>query len=150
DLLFRLNVFPIIIPPLRERKSDIIPIAVSLLQKLGRPADGISSEIEEILLSYSWPGNVRELRNALERAVILAGPEKISPDHFKLLGDGQAESPEGSLNSLLDDKSLPEIEKILIGEALKKTGGNKSRAAEILGITRRTLYGRLDKYNIGR
>ncbi|MCD6379296.1 sigma-54-dependent Fis family transcriptional regulator [bacterium] len=148
DLLFRLNVFPITIPPLRERKSDIIPIATSFLRKLGRPSDEISLDIGDLLLNYYWPGNIRELRNVLERAFILAGSEQISTEHFNLLGEKRNEFREDSINSLLGKRSLPEIEKILIENALEKSAGNKSKAAKILGITRRTLYGRLGKYNI--
>jgi DNA-binding NtrC family response regulator len=148
DLLFRLNVFPITMPPLRERKSDIIPIATGFLLQLGRPADEISLDVKELLLSYSWPGNVRELKNVLERARILAGSEQISTIHFNLFGDKKGESHEDLLNSLLGERSLPEIEKILIEKALEKSAGNKSKASKILGITRRTLYGKLDKYKI--
>jgi transcriptional regulator with PAS, ATPase and Fis domain len=148
DLLFRLNVFPITIPPLRKRKPDIIPIATSFLRKLGKSSAGISLDIEKLLLNYSWPGNVRELRNALERAFILAGSEQISSEHFNLLGEKGDDFREDSLSSLLGKRSLPEIEKILIEKALEKSAGNKSKTAEILGITRRTLYGRLEKYNI--
>lgn len=148
DLLYRLNVFPITIPPLRLRKSDIPLLAAHFLEQLGKPAETLSPEIEKMLAGYHWPGNVRELRNVLERAVILAGPEKISGKHIQFSEPQASVSPESHLDSLIGDRSMDEIEAILIRKAIKKTGGNKSKAAELLGITRRVLYGKLDKYGI--
>jgi len=148
DLLYRLNVFPITIPPLRLRKSDIPLLAAHFLEQLGKPAETLSPEIEKMLAGYHWPGNVRELRNVLERAVILAGPEKISGKHIQFSEAQASVSPESHLDSLIGDRSMDEIESILIRKAIKKTGGNKSKAAELLGITRRVLYGKLDKYGI--
>mgnify|MGYP006283955369 CR=1 FL=1 len=148
DLLYRLNVFPITIPPLRLRKSDIPLLAAHFLEQLGKPAETLSPEIEKMLAGYHWPGNVRELRNVLERAVILAGTEKISAKHIQFSEPQASVSPESYLDSLIGDRSMDEIESILIRKAIKKTGGNKSKAAELLGITRRVLYGKLDKYGI--
>jgi len=148
DLLYRLNVFPITIPPLRLRKSDIPLLAAHFLEQLGKPAETLSPEIEKMLAGYHWPGNVRELRNVLERAVILAGPEKVSGKHIQFSEEQASVSPESHLDSLIGDRSMDEIEAILIRKAIRKTGGNKSRAAELLGITRRVLYGKLDKYGI--
>ncbi len=148
DLLYRLNVFPITIPPLRLRKSDIPMLAVHFLEQLGKPVQSLAPEIEKLLAGYHWPGNVRELKNVLERAVILAGPEEISGKHIQFSEPQAALSPESCLDSLIGDRSMDEIEAMLIRKAINKTGGNKSRAAELLGITRRVLYGKLDKYGI--
>jgi len=148
DLFYRLNVFPIRISPLRERKEDILPIAEAFLAGRSASAD-ISSEVAEMLETYSWPGNVRELRNVLERAIILSGGGAIEPAHVLIPGDGK-EAGGDSLSSLIGRKSLEEIESSLIRLALEKAGGNKSRAAELLGITRRTLYSRMDRYGLGR
>jgi DNA-binding NtrC family response regulator len=148
DLLYRLNVFPITIPPLRARKADIPLLARHFLNRLGKPAAELSPGIEKMLAGYHWPGNVRELRNVLERAVILAGAETISEKHIQFMEPAGAASPESYLDSLIGDRSLDQIEELLIRKALGKTGGNKSKAAELLGITRRVLYGKLDKYGI--
>lgn len=145
DLLFRLNVFPIRIPPLRERKEDIIPIAETFLQSWKVPVNLMDSEVIDKLTDYHWPGNVRELRNILERAVILSGRETIMPEHITTRGEHGRSSAEDSLRALVGEKTLPEIEKTMIQLALHKTKGNKSRAAELLGITRRALYGRLER-----
>ena len=147
DLFYRLNVFPVHISPLRDRREDILPIARAFLA--GRsPSDEISEEVLSVLEGYSWPGNVRELRNVLERAVILAGGKPIGPAHILIPGTGP-DAGGGGLSSLIGRKSLEEIEKSLIEMALEKAGGNKSRAAALLGITRRTLYSRMEKHGQG-
>ncbi len=145
DLFYRLNVFPIRIQPLRERREDIIPIAESFLASWNISSNAMDRDVHDKLLSYDWPGNVRELRNILERAVILAGREAIRPEHITIADSRSTGHPEEILRSVVGERTLPEIEKIMIELALERTGGNKSRAAEILGITRRTLYGRLEK-----
>jgi DNA-binding NtrC family response regulator len=145
DLFYRLNVFPIRIQPLRERREDIIPITESFLISWKLSSNTLSREVHEKLMSYDWPGNVRELRNILERAVILAGQDTILPEHITIVDTRSTNLPEDRLRSIVGERTLPEIEKIMIELALERTGGNKSRAAEILGITRRTLYGRLEK-----
>lgn len=144
DLFYRLNVFPIRVLPLRERKEDILPISTAFLA--GRSSSGeISGEVIDMLESYSWPGNVRELRNVLERAIILSGGRTVEREHIMIPGEGPEASGDG-LYALVGKKSLEEIERSLIEIALEKAGGNKSRAAELLGITRRTLYSRMEKY----
>ncbi len=147
DLFYRLNVFPIHISPLRDRKEDILPIAAAFLAGRSSP-EAISAGVLDLLEGYSWPGNVRELRNVLERAVILAGGMPIGPDHILLPGAGP-EAAGDALSSMIGKKSLEEIERSFIELALGKAGGNKSRAAVLLGITRRTLYSRMEKYGIG-
>ncbi len=152
DLFYRLNVFPIRISPLRERKEDILPIAQAFLA--GRVASGeisgeISGDIVEMLKGYSWPGNVRELRNVLERAVILSGGGPIEREYIMIPGE-EPDTGGNGLSALVGRKSLEEIERSLIELALEKAGGNKSRAAGLLGITRRTLYSRMEKYGLGK
>lgn len=155
DLYYRLNVFPIRIPPLRDRKDDIVPLAEHFLgQWSAAPARGgaaasLSDAVISKLRGYSWPGNVRELRNVLERAVILAGAEPIDTRHIMTMSlEAERSSPIERLRPLLGEKSLPDIERMLVELALEEAKGNKSRAAEILGITRRTLYGRLERFGL--
>jgi two-component system response regulator AtoC len=154
DLFYRLNVFPIRIPPLRERKDDIIPIAEHFMNSwTPNPAGAAGQLLQEAVVAklkgYPWPGNVRELRNVLERAVILAGGGPIRPEHIMIMA---LEPGKGSfterLRSLLGEKSLPEIERTLVELALEESAGNKSKAAALLGITRRTLYGRLERFGL--
>jgi len=149
DLYHRVNVFPIHVPPLRERTDDILPIAEHFLaefnQKHRKETGPISEESRVRLMSYAWPGNVRELRNVVERAVILAdGP--IEPEH--LLG---MESPTGAPASHGPAISLHEAKEQagreaalrLIGRVLKQTGGDKKEAARLLGVSLKTLYNHL-------
>jgi DNA-binding NtrC family response regulator len=147
DLFYRLNVFPITIPPLRERKEDIGPIAEAFLSGRGYTGEMGPGTMGK-LGAYGWPGNVRELRNVLERAMILAGDSPLEPGHMMIPDSGPDGPPGGSLAPLVGEKSLEEIERTMIILALERSGGNKSRAAELLGITRRTLYSRMDKYGI--
>jgi len=155
DLFYRLNVFPIRMVPLRERKDDIVPLAEHFLRELRRGPAKIGAEpmldgeTAAKLKTYSWPGNVRELRNVLERAVILAGDGPVAPEHI-MIGSLERDkgSPEERLRSLIGEMPLPEIERTLVMLALEASGGNKSKAAELLGITRRTLYGRLEKFGL--
>lgn len=150
DLFYRLNIFPITVPPLRDRPEDILPLARHFLEtlkpKLGRDFDGYSGDAERALLSYSWPGNIRELRNVVERAMILDRSERIQPGSLIL---DQAGSDFGA--SSVDDEPAPpimtlgEMEQRLIRRAMKATGDNQTRAAELLGITRDQLRYRLKK-----
>ncbi len=145
DLFYRLNVFPINIPPLRARREDIIPITNSFLGDWKIPPDKLSEEASEKLVNYSWPGNVRELRNILERAMILAGPGTITPEHITISAPDLSATPEDMLRSIIGEKSLHEVEEVLVRLSLEKAGGNKSEAARMLGITRRSLYGLLKR-----
>ncbi len=146
DLYYRLNVFPIHIPPLRERPRDIIPLAESFLeravQRTGKPIRGISPEASEALLAYPWPGNVRELMNVIERAVILEQATSLSRANL-LLGEanGAEEVDELPLN-------IRDLEKMAVTRALERTGGNRKEAAKLLGIGLRTLQYRIKEYGL--
>jgi len=146
DLYYRLAVFPIVVPPLRDRPDDVRATALSLLAGRGLGPDRITPAALDHLAAHRWPGNVRELENALGRALILAGTDPIAPAH---LPSGLARAGEISTTSILDDLLVPDfsldaLERDLIHHALVKAGGNKAAAARLLGITRRRLYSRLD------
>jgi two-component system NtrC family response regulator len=150
DLFYRLNVFPIPIPPLRARPEDIPLLLDHLLSRFGRGAEDLTGEARSALLAYPFPGNVREMENLIERAVILSGSGPIERSHFPALDRpvGSAVSGTGSLVIPEEGLSLEEVEKELILKALEKAGGNKTRAAKLLGLTRRTLYSRLERYGL--
>ncbi len=146
DLYFRLNVFEVALPPLRQRKGDLLLLAGHFAAALSpRRPRRISSEAERAFLDYAWPGNVRELRNVMERAVILARGGVIHPSHLPptLLSGGEAEKDEE-----LKPQSVHEMEKRLILRTLEELGGNRTRAAEALGISRRTLLYKLKRYGV--
>ncbi|MBE3554919.1 MAG: sigma 54-interacting transcriptional regulator, partial [Thermicanus sp.] len=151
DLYYRLNVFTLTIPPLRERKEDIPPLVSAILQKLsqelGIMGKGLSDEVLHLFQTYHWPGNIRELYNALERSVAVSEKGEIEVKDLPLyLRDMSGSIPHPSLQPL--DVAIRETEKQLIQQALKETGGNKVRAAEILGIHRANLYRKLDRYGL--
>jgi DNA-binding NtrC family response regulator len=146
DLYYRLAVFPIVVPPLRDRPDDVRATALSLLAGRGLGPDRITPAALDQLAAHRWPGNVRELENALGRALILAGTDPIAPAH---LPSGLGRTGEVTTTSILDDLLVPDfsldaLERDLIHHALVKAGGNKAAAARLLGITRRRLYSRLD------
>ena len=147
DLYYRLNVIPILVPPLREREDDIPLLASHFLQKFcqekGKNVTSISPEVMEILLAHSWPGNVRELENVIEHAIIIAKQEKILPKDLPqyLL---QHPLPAQQLISLQDH------EKDLIMRTLEETNWNKHQTAKRLNITRSTLYGKMKRYGLIR
>jgi two-component system response regulator FlrC len=149
DLYHRLAVFPIKLPPLRERKSDLIPIAKTLLARIGRDlkqrAPVLTGAAEARLLASAWRGNVRELANALERAAILADGQPIDASHIWL--DEPTSAPKGG-SSGGGIRPLAELEHDAILEALKAVDGNRRKAAELLGIGERTLYDKLKKYGV--
>ncbi|MGH7496375.1 MAG: sigma-54-dependent transcriptional regulator [bacterium] len=144
DFYYRLNVFPITLPSLRRRPEDLPELIGHFLEKAGKDRRGISAGAIEKLCQYAWPGNVRELENILERAWIMAGDQPIAvsdlPPHIQGLQKlpTQFDIPEDGIN-------LEEMEKKLIHRAIEKAGGNKSRAAKLLGITRRKLYSMLER-----
>jgi len=149
DLYYRINVFSIYLPPLRERGEDIPYLIDHFLDKSDKPIQ-VSSQALQVITSYSWPGNVRELQNVIERAAVLAESGVIEPQHLPAhmtgLVNGRREEDEG--DSLTIDDRINQIEKGLIIEALNRTGGIQVRAAEILGINQRSLWHRIKKHNI--
>ena len=149
DLYHRLAVFPIKLPPLRERKKDLLPIARSLLARVAadqkRTLPILSTAAEQRLLTATWRGNVRELANALERAAILADGTVIEPEHL-WIDDAPARSTTPSIKQSI--KPLVELEREAILVALASVDGNRRRAAELLGIGERTLYDKLKKYGV--
>jgi DNA-binding NtrC family response regulator len=146
DLYYRLRVVEVVVPPLRERREDILPLARQLVasaaKRFGRRTPSLAPEAAHLLLRYRWPGNVRELENALERAVALARTDRIVVEDLpeELAGSpAPAQSPEGP-----DDvRRLTDVERDYIAAALKASGGNRARAAERLGIGVATLYRKL-------
>jgi transcriptional regulator with PAS, ATPase and Fis domain len=151
DLLYRLNVFGIHLPSLRERTEDLPLLAqhlvMQLAEKHNRPARFLSSAALEALKFHSWPGNVRELRNVIERAVIICSGEQIERHHFAPYPIEQRERlrNEDTL-SLPVGTPLEEVERQMIMRTLQKTKNNKTRAAELLGISLKTLHNKLNLY----
>jgi DNA-binding NtrC family response regulator len=143
DLFYRLNVFPIGLPPLRDYKEDIKELTKYFLEQSGRSSRDLSDDAARKLLQYHWPGNIRELKNVIERSQILR-PEGVITGEDILLGSTLDRETEIDENDL----SLEEMEKRLVLKALHLSNGNKSEAARLLGITRRALYGRLQKYDL--
>ena len=145
DLFYRLNVFPIRLVPLRERREDIPPLAEHFLLLQERTLAELTPEALDYLKSYDFPGNIRELQNLVERACILAGPGPIDRQHFPL----ERVRPTGDAAELLSlGLSLDQIEHRMIVEALSRSAGNKTKAANLLGISRRALYSRMESHGI--
>ena len=157
DLYYRLNVVPIHIPPLRDRWQDIPALADHFLEKIcqaeGMPVKRVFPETIEILQGYHWPGNVRQLENTVERAVILSGDRQtLFPADFSLPRSGQSQRaapaalavPEAGAGAGLDlQQTVQRLERTLIDQALRRTGGNKSHAADMLGMKRTTLTAKM-------
>ena len=154
DLYYRLAVFDIVLPPLRERAGDISLLTDAFLEAAGRSvghaAAGISDAARQKLLAYSWPGNVRELRNVIERAVILCEGGPITSEHLSLdVTSASAAFPTASLVGV--PKALPSAEAAeyeLIREALARSGNNKAKAARLLSLTRAQLRSRIEKHGL--
>jgi len=151
DLYYRLHVFEIRLPALRQRRDDILPLANAFLEEIGatvgRKAAGISREATQALLSYDWPGNVRELRNALERATILCDGGLITLEHLPIRASGpRLVSRTDAFPS--EGVKLDTVERDLIVDALRAAENNRSRAARLLGITRSQLYTKLQKHRL--
>jgi len=145
DLFYRLQVFDICIPPLRERPADIVPLCQMFLREIGkafgRPPGALTNDAREALLAHDWPGNVRELRNALERAAILAEGGLIHPEHLALESRSKASGDQTTTN-------LGIVERETIERVLRETRWNKSRAARCLGLSRTQLYWRIRRYGL--
>ncbi len=154
DLYFRLNIIPIKLPPLRERREDIPLLVNNFLEdatnRYGRPPVRLSKDVYRYFHQYPWPGNVRELKNLVERLVVLATDDYVPaddlPDEVK-----RTDTAAGSLSFNLpeDGIDLEEVEKEIIRQALEKHGGNQTHAARYLNITRNTLIYRMQKFNLG-
>jgi transcriptional regulator with GAF, ATPase, and Fis domain len=152
DLFYRLNVFTLHLPPLRERKEDLPVLVDHFLKRMPKQVE-ISSLALQMLMAYSWPGNIRELKNVVESAALIIEASHIEPAQLPAkitsIFSGYQDKPELKLpvNMALDEK-LEEIERSLIIEALTKTGGVQSRATELLGINQRSLWHRIKKLGI--
>ncbi len=151
DLFYRLNVFPIYLPPLREREGDIRILAdyfvIRYAKELGRPVKKISPSVYDIFMAYNWPGNVRELENCIERAVLLADGETIETQHLPIF----LQSREGSgVKKRIDGLSsaVESQEREMIISALKQSNGNQTRAADLLGTTKRVIQYKIKKLGI--
>jgi DNA-binding NtrC family response regulator len=149
DLLYRINTIEIHIPPLRDRLDDIPLLANHFLnsytRKYNKNVRAISEAALKIMQKYQWPGNVRELQHAIERAVIMCNSQVLNPEDF-FFSTSTAKVEDANLT--LDDYHLEEVEKILIRKVLKKYDGNITQAANELGLTRSSLYRRLEKYGL--
>ncbi|MGH9788293.1 MAG: sigma-54 interaction domain-containing protein, partial [Candidatus Acidiferrales bacterium] len=168
DLYYRLSVITVHLPPLRERKQDILPLAEFFLrhysQKFRKPIEGITEELRRVLLNYDWPGNVRELKNAIERAMILEDGNALTPTYlpirvtapavglpaaagetWRTVGDGRRipvwDIPAGGT-------SLEEVERMLVEQALKQARGNQSEAARLLDVSRDALRYKMKKFRL--
>jgi DNA-binding NtrC family response regulator len=180
DLFFRLNGVSVVIPPLRERREEIEDLAHEFIEQLSRQQGrSKASELEEgvldLMMQYAWPGNIRELRNAIERAVLLAGSGPIQREHFPIekmtatlstpltphpgvevtvpgvtLLPGSADTAQHLSPGDRLRQQVKDVERQHIIDALTRCGGNQTRAARELGISRRTLITRLEEYNIPR
>ena len=156
DLYYRLNVIQLVVPPLRERPQDILPLARFFVErynaKFKQHIEGLSSGAQSLLLTYDWPGNVRELRNAIERAIILEETAYIQPASLEIAvraESGLAPAGAGNFDPFKGEgMSLAEQERRLLVQALETTGGNQTRAAGLLRISRDTLRYRMKKFNL--
>ncbi len=152
DLYYRLNVFSLHLPPLRERRDDIPVLLEYFMDKTSRPMQ-VSSTALQFLMAYAWPGNIREMKNTVERSVLMAENNIVEPSHLPshiitMEGmSGQVMPSSLSDDASIDDR-LMELEKMMITEAMIKSGGVQVKAAQLLGIKERSLWHRVKKYNI--
>jgi len=156
DLYYRLSVFPIQIPPLRERTDDIIELAKHFIDKycrdMSKPSKSLSREGIQLLQKYHWPGNVRELENTIERAVILAEGKKLTPDHLaiRLQGTDEIQLREGAGLKEIGSHAQMKAEKAAIVRVLKQVRNNKRKCSRILKIDYTTLFDKIKKYEIDK
>ncbi len=158
DLFYRLNVIPVKIPPLRERRGDILYLAEHFLEKFselaGKKKPRLAEESKAVLEQHPWPGNVRELENVIERSVLICKGDQILPDHLfmeETEGDPAAIQTSERLSGTSrfgETPTLREMEKTLIFDTLKKVNGNKTRASQLLGISVRTMRNKLNEYKL--
>jgi DNA-binding NtrC family response regulator len=148
DLYFRLHVFSILLPTLRERREDIPLLVHHFIEKYnaetGKRVQGLAPSAMAVLQGYAWPGNIRELRNTVERAMILVDGDVIGEEH--LPPDMQASRPEAALLRVPLGLPVDRVEREYILASLQRNGGNKARTAELLGISEKTLYNKLNRY----
>jgi transcriptional regulator with PAS, ATPase and Fis domain len=146
DFYYRINVFPIVVPPLRERVRDITLCAQHFLEKYARQmkknVEGLSREATEIMMSHSWPGNVRELKNAIERAVVVTKGPEVLPADLPLAADRKP--------LRRGDDSLETVERLHVEDILRRENWNITRSARILGIDRVTLYNKIKKHGLAK
>ncbi|MHB1380653.1 MAG: sigma-54-dependent transcriptional regulator [Thermoleophilia bacterium] len=147
DLYYRLNVIPINMPPLRERRGDIRLLAEHFLARYA-PGKKLTPAALKLLDDYPWPGNVRELQNTIERSTILCPGASIDADDLPEEVKRGTTASAGAFKLPADGVDMEEVERELITQALQRTGGNRTRAAELLGVSRHTLLYRIDKYRI--
>lgn len=150
DLLYRINTIHLHIPPLRERKEDILPLARQFLSQYaaqyGRPAVRFSSEATRLLLDHSWYGNIRELQHCIEKAIILSEGEELTAETLQLSTTAAPSNEEKDKETPLP--TLDEMECDMVKKALMQSGGNLSQAAALLGITRQTLYNKMKRHDL--
>ncbi|MEQ8476625.1 sigma-54 dependent transcriptional regulator [Fulvivirga sp.] len=151
DLLYRINTIEIELPPLRDRFEDVPLLANHFLHFYNKKYNKQVSKISEAALTrmqkHNWPGNIRELQHSLERAIIMSNSQVLQPEDFNF-NSSQSQTPMDAENVMLDQFKLEEVEKILIRKVLKKYNGNITQAASELGLTRSSLYRRLEKYGL--
>jgi len=149
DLFYRLNVCPVLLPPLVERRDDILPLARHFIAlynaRFHKAIEGLEPEAERLFLAYAWPGNVRELKNAIERAMIFETGPRISARHVPIRTGGGAPADAAAGAPATAELSLPEAEKRMVEQAMAKAGGNKTKAARLLGISRDAMRYKLKK-----
>jgi len=151
DLYYRLSVFPIKLPPLREKKEDIPLLAAFFLNKYSenenKKIEGISPDALELLMAYNWPGNVRELENAIERAIVLASTNEINardlPPAVSSIGEKKIYESDNTLSNWIE-----KLEQEALTQALLENEGNISKTAKKLGIGRATIYRKAKKYGL--
>jgi DNA-binding NtrC family response regulator len=144
DLFYRINLFPVFIPPLKKRIGDLPDLSRHILHLLGSPGKEISSEVMSLLSAYSWPGNIRELKNVLERALLISRGAALQPGHFP----GLTHAYQKHGNEKDGDTGLQDIEREYIAEVMNRSGGNMKKAADMLNTSRATLYRKLKKYRL--
>ncbi len=153
DLYYRLNVLPIELPPLRDRREDIPTLASHFLtrfaRRYGKPVSGISKKAMLVLKSYEWPGNVRELENVMERALMLARGSELRPEHLVMPGVGTSDDRSSQPGQGVGDPiTLAELERLHVLAVLKSVSGNQKKATQILDVSKSTLWRKLKEYGI--
>lgn len=155
DLYYRLNVLKIYLPPLRERKEDIIPLALCFMnrfnEKFGKGFQGIAKDAQKLLVDYPWRGNVRELRNIIERVILLENDRMLQVKHLAFLTGFRKPAPDEpgfGIHIPPSGIDIEELNKSLVIQALRMSRGNRTKAARLIGLTRATILYRMDKYGI--